>query len=185
MRFLLLIGPLAAVVLLSGCGSRKSTSTATTAPRTVTGVSHIASDLEAMLPSKVDGKPLAKGSTTGAVVFGGDAFSRSLSRFLASAGKSPNDLRFANAQSQALGVETGVFQAKGVRGTALARAIVNASKPNAPELQASSSKLSGKAVIRVVYPGGSVLYLYPHGDLVFYIGSQDEKQAAAVISLLP
>jgi len=186
LRLSLLIAPLAALVLLAGCGSKKSTSTATTAPpRTATGVSHAAPDLEAMLPSRVDGDRLAKGSTTGAVVFGGDAFSRELRTFLAARGRSPADLRFANAQSAALGVETGVFQVKGIAGTALARAIVAASRPNAPGLTAQPGTLDGKAVTKVVYPGGQVLYLYPHGDLVFYVGTQSEAQAGKVVALLP
>jgi hypothetical protein len=186
LRLPLLIAPLAALVVLAGCGSKKSTPPTTTAPPpTATGVSHAAPDLEAMLPARFDGDRLAKGSTTGAVVFGGDAFSRGLRKFLAARCRSPADLRFANAQSAALGLETGVFQVNGIPGTALARGIVAASRPNAPGLTAQPGTLDGKAVTRVVYPGGQVLYLYPHGNLVFYVGTQSEAQARNVIALLP
>jgi hypothetical protein len=177
---------LALCLVAAGCGSSKQKAVSTATVPTATGVSHDAPDLEALLPGKFGGKPLQKGSTTGAVVFGGgDAFSSQLSKFLSSKGKRPADLRFANAQSQALGLETGVFQVEGVPGTALATAIVAASRPNAPGLTAGASTLSGRSVTRIVYPGGSILYLYPHGDDVFYVGTQDQTQAGKVLSLLP
>ena len=175
----------AVVVVAAGCGSSKHAATTTAAAPTSTGVSHAAPDLEAMLPGSLDGKSLKKGSTTGAVVFGGDAFSRLLKTFLRSAGKSPSDLRFANAQSRALDLEAGVFNVPGIAGTKLAQAIVDATKPNSPGLAATPETVGGKAVTRMLYPGGSLLYLYPHGELVFYVGTQSARRAGEVLSQLP
>jgi hypothetical protein len=140
-----------------------------------------------LLPDEVDGLKLRKGSTTGAVVFGGNAFGAAMTRFLAAHGKGPGDLRFANAQTAPNGpeLELGVFQVRGLDGTVLRRAIVSSSRPNAPGLTATAGTLAGKAVTKVVYPGGSVLYLYPSGDRVFYVGTQDASLAGRIVEKFP
>lgn len=157
------------------------------APHAAPTNGHAAPDLEALLPGKIDGTALTKGSTTGAVVFGSDAFSRHMARFLASVGKRPTDLRFANARSPSdtLDLETGVFQVRGVGASALRRAIISSTRPDAPGLTTSTATLSGKPVTMLVYPGGSILYLYNHGDLVFYVGTQDDALAARVLAMFP
>lgn len=148
---------------------------------------HAAPDLEVLLPHKINGVVLRKRSTIGSVVFGSDAFSRSMSAFLTSVGKSPADLRFANTQdpSGKLDLETGVFQLRGVAASRLRQAIVNSSRPDAPGLTISTETLSHKRVTTLVYPGGSILYLYGHRDLVFYVGTESESLAARVLALYP
>ena len=187
--FLLLAGTLAALALLGGCGSDQGTVGTTSPARTSTTprVSHAAPDLEALLPSAVDGRRLHKGSTTGAVVFGGNAFGRVMTRLLEVHGRRPQDLRFANAQasSNVSEIEIGVFQVRGLDGSALRRAIVASSRPNAPGLIARGAIVSGRHVTKVVYPSGSTLYLYTHGDLVFYVGAPSETLAGRVIAALP
>jgi hypothetical protein len=178
----------AAALLLAaaGCGSGRTSATTAAATSSSNGTTHAARDLEALLPDRVDGKLLRKGSTTGAAVLRGNAFGAAMTRFLAAHGKAPRDLRFANAQtsSPALEVEIGVFQVSGLGGSGLARAIVSSSRPNAPGLTASTATLSGRRVTKVVYPGGSTLYVYPSGDRVFYVGTQDERLAARILSRL-
>jgi hypothetical protein len=173
----------------SGGGSTSAAATTTAATTTPSGqVSHAAPDLEALLPSKAAGTRLQKGSTTGATVFGsGDAFSRSMTRQLAAAGKAPVDLRFANAQDPKgkLELEVGVFEVKGMSAAALGKAIVVSSRPNAPGLAVGNGTVAGKPVTKLVYPGGTVLYLYEHGDRVFYVGTQSASIAGAVLEQLP
>ena len=189
MRARLLIASLAGLAaagLLAGCGDGEQASPTTTAS-TTRSVSHAAPDLEALLPTEVNGTALRKGSTTGAVVFGGNVFGRVMRRFLAAHGKQPNDLRFANAQtsSRTFELETGVFQVRDVRGSALRQAIVESSHPNARGLETSTGRLSGKRVTKLVYPGGSTLYLYAHDDLVFYVGTQNETLAGTILAMFP
>jgi hypothetical protein len=74
---------------------------------------------------------------------------------------------------------------RGLDGTVLRRAIVSSSRPNAPGLTATPGLLAGRAVTKVVYPGGTILYLYPSGDRVFYVGTQDEALAARIVRTLP
>jgi hypothetical protein len=110
-----------------------------------------------------------------------------MERLLASAGKRPADLRFANAQDPQgnLDLEVGVFAVDGLSANRLRRAIVASSRPNAPGLTATASQVGGKPVTRVVYPGGMLLYLYEHGDDVFYVGTQRDGLAAEVLRGLP
>jgi hypothetical protein len=187
-----LLALLALVLALgaAGCGGgggSSSTTTEAAAPTTTLPprVSHAAPDLEALLPGSIDGVKLEKGSATGAGVFGGDAFSREMTRRLSAAGKAPADLRFANAQNPKTELEIGVFEVPGMSAADLRAAIVASSRPNAPGLLAEPATLGGKPVTTVVYPSGTVLYLYEHGDHVFYIGTQSKALAVRAIGLLP
>ena len=186
-------------VAVGGCGepasdtSGTATAAGTEGARTGTATDQPRRDaaapkLERLLPAEVDGTRLRVRSTTGADVFGGDAFSREMTRFLATAGKEPRDLRFANATdpSDSLGgLEVGVFHVDGIEAAALRRAIVASARPNAPGLEATPETLDGKRVTRVVYPGGSTVYLYEQESRVFYVGTLDEELAAEVVGLLP
>jgi hypothetical protein len=163
--------------------SGRTTTTKTTTP----AVSHAAPELEALLPATIDGHGLQKGSAGGAVVLSGNnAFSHVLKGILARAGKSPADLTFANAQDPtgALQVEVGAFRVHGLGAHALRDAIVRSTRPNAPGLAVSRVVVGGRRVTKVVYPGGSSLYLYPRRDVVYYVGSQDEKLAARILQRL-
>ena len=171
-----------------GGGSSSSTTVAAPPPPTTTQppeVSHTAPDLEALLPDSINGVKLEKGSANGAGVFGGDAFSREMTQRLGAAGKAPADLRFANAQNPKTEFEVGVFEVPGMKASELRAAIVASSRPNAPGLLAEQATLGGKPVTTLVYPGGSVLYLYEQGDRVFYIGTQSKPLAVKAIGLLP
>ena len=44
--------------------------------------------------------------------------------------------------------------------------------------------LGGTPVTKVVYPGGSTLYLYAHDGVVYYVGTQDEALAARILRRL-
>ena len=175
-------------VLAAGCGGGHPSAASGTSVAGTPGVSHAAPELEALLPGRVAGVRLAKGSTTGASVLGpGTGFGRTLTTLLARAGKEPSDLRFANAQDPrgSLELEVGVFAVEGMSASRLRRAIVASSRPNAPGLTATPSTVGGKRVTAVVYPGGTTLYLYEHRDDVFYVGTQREKLAADALRLLP
>ena len=91
-----------------------------------------------------------------------------MTRRARAAGKAPVDLRFANAQDPKgrLELELGVFEVPGMSAADLRGAIVASSRPNAPGLIAEASTLGGRPVTAVVYPGGTVLYLYEQGNRV-------------------
>jgi hypothetical protein len=73
----------------------------------------------------------------------------------------------------------------GVAASRLLQAIVDASRPNAPGLMTSTGALAGKAVTKLTYPGGAVLYLRAVGSRVFYVGTQSERLAAKALGELP
>jgi len=191
-RRLLALLALALALGAAGCGGGGSSETTTTeaaAPTTSAQPepSHVVPALEALLPGAINGTKLQKGSALGPQVFGGDAFSRVMTQRLKAAGKAPADLRFANAQDPKgkLEFEVGVFEVPGMKASDLAAAIVASSRPNAPGLFVDHSTLGGKPVTTIVYPGGTVLYLYEQGGRVFYIGTQSKPLAVKAIGLLP
>jgi hypothetical protein len=193
MRNTVRLAALLAVVLAlaaAGCGGGGEDEPTTTEAATTTlppQVTHVAPELEALLPAEINGTKLQKGSATGAGVFGGDAFSREMTERLQAVGKAPAEMRFANAQDPkgVLEFEVGVFEVPGMPAKDLADAIVASTRPNAPGLIADPSTLGGKDVTTLIYPGGTVLYLYPKGERVFYIGTQNRALAEKAIGLLP
>jgi hypothetical protein len=184
---------LAVAILAAGCGSgggpsrSEDAATGTTTTPSWGQFSHSAPSLEALLPASIAGVRLEKGSTTGAAVFGLDAFSKKMTTLLAAVGKRPSDLRFANAQDPrgTLELEIGVFQVDGMSAAKLRRAIVASTRPNAPGLAVSQTAIGGKPVTVLVFPGGQVLYLYDQAGRVFYVGTQSRPLATKALGLLP
>ena len=182
----------AAVLVLAACGGKSATKDTTTEATTTSTttqapVSHAAPQLEALLPGTIDGHRLAKGSASGSIVLSGNnAFSHVLKGILARAGKTAADLTFANAQDStgALALEVGAFRVAGLPAPKLRDAIVRSTRPNAPGLAVSTRVVAGKRVTKVVYASGATLYLYPHRDVVYYVGTQDEKLAARALQRL-
>ena len=152
---------------------------------------HAAPALEAMLPGRLNGVALDRASTTGKAIFaefGGTAWAQQMTRYLASVGKTPADLYYAQVwdPSGALGLDAGVFQATGVSAASLTKAIINSSRPDSPGLQVSGASLSGKHVTVVVNgASGTTLYLYDHRDDVFYTGGSGASLAAQFLGQLP
>jgi hypothetical protein len=147
-----------------------------------------APDLEALLPDSVEGLDLGRSSGTGADVFRGDPWSRRMTGFLAGAGLSPSDFRFAQAwdPSQRLAFELEAFRVKGVGAPRLTAAVVDAVRAGSPGIDVSSSTLDGRPVTKVVYPDDpSTVYLYEHDGVVFLIGSPDVSLASTLMSSLP
>lgn len=152
---------------------------------------HADPGLEALLPRRLDGVALDRASTTGAAIFaefGSTAWAQQMTKYLASVGRKPADLHYAQVwdPSQALGLDAGVFQADGISAVALRKAIINASRPDSPSLTKSSTVLAGKRVTVMFNKGsGTTLYLYDYRDNVFYAGGSGESLAAQFLSHLP
>lgn len=208
---LALAGAVAALGLLAaGCGSApaaqpKSAGAAHRATRSAAPVDgpsipaaantaskgHADPGLEALLPRRLDGVGLDRASTTGAAIFaefGGTAWARQMTKYLASVGKKPASLHYAQVwdPSQSLGLDAGVFQADGISAPALRSAIISASRPDSPSLTVTSATLAGKRVTSVLNPSASTtLYLYDYRDNVFYVGGSGESLLAQFLSHVP
>lgn len=187
---LLLLG-----ALLAGCGSGGHSSAPPTGSAPPTPTSHPvatqrAPGLEAALPKRLDGTVLSRASTTGATIFrefGDTAFAKQMTAFLAHLGKTPADLHYAQVwdPSRRLHIDAGVFEVRGVGAAALARGIIESSRPDSPSMTVSNTTLAGKRVTVVVNPSaGSTLYLYPRGTAVFYVGADNSEVAKQYLSAL-
>lgn len=155
------------------------------------GKGHADPGLEALLPRRLDGVGLDRASTTGAAIFaefGSTAWAQQMTRYLASVGRRPADLHYAQVwdPSQALGLDAGVFQVDGISAAALRDAIINASRPDSPGLTLSTTTLAGKRVTVVLNKSSSAtLYLYDYRGNVFYAGGSGESLAAQFLRRLP
>ncbi|MEA2611704.1 MAG: hypothetical protein QOI37_1550 [Chloroflexota bacterium] len=149
---------------------------------------HDAVDLEALLPLNLNATPLVTQSWTGDGILTDDAWSTSMKTFLTSAGKAPTDLRVAQAYdpNQALDISIGVYQVRGVQGTAVHDALVNAWKGDYPDMTVSKVTLDGKSVTKGGFGQDTASsYLYIRGDYVFDIETTDEAIATAALKALP
>ena len=111
-----------------------------------------------------------------------------MTQFLAGVGRTPADLRFAQAFDPAdnLDLELGAFQVDGVDAASLRTAIVDSSRAGSPGLSTGATVLSGKPLTTVLYPASTAtLYLYEHDGVVFYAGTSDPALAAEALAALP
>lgn len=144
-----------------------------------------------MLPRRLNGVSLATASTSGASIFaefGGTAWAKQMTKWLASIGKTPAALDYAQVwdPSQTLSLDAGVFGVHDVSAANLQQAIVAASLPDEPGLLTSSATVGSKHVTVLTNSSdGSILYLYEHDGAVFYIGGDDQTLAGQFLNVLP
>jgi hypothetical protein len=151
--------------------------------------SHDVPDLEAFLPTQVNGATLDVQSVTGDDgLIGGDDWSNAITKFLTSVAKQPSDLGYAYASdpNEAIDVSIGVYRVNGVEGPPLRDALVEGWKGLAPTVKISQVTLGGKQVTKgddgTDYPFS---YLWVSGNMVYEIYTSDEKVAIAALEALP
>jgi hypothetical protein len=148
---------------------------------------HDALELEVLLPRTLDETELLVQSWTGDSILTDDAWSTSMTSFLASAGKTPQDLRGAQVYdpTQTLDGSVGVYRVAGIEPAALRDALVAAWKVDYPEMVVSTVTLDGKEVTKLDFGEDSIAtYLYVRDDFVFDV-TFDETLAAAALAALP
>jgi hypothetical protein len=148
---------------------------------------HDAPELEVLLPGTLDETELQVQSWTGDSILTDDAWSTSMTTFLASAGKTPRDLRGAQVYdpAQTLDGSIGVYRVAGIEPAALRDALVAAWKVDYPEMVVSTVTLDGKEVTKLDFGEDSIAtYLYVRDDLVFDV-TFDETLASAALAALP
>ncbi len=177
-------------------GSPAPTNNASPAPSAAAGQSpdttvgsHVAPDLEALLPTLVNEIPLTLASNTGAAVFDPeDPASQGMIAFLASNGKTPADLVFAQAYDASGGLDLflAAFRVSGMDPGTLRNALLEVGLANGSEQSSSATTMGGKPITKVVYPaGGSNSYLYERNGVVFDVETKDEALATQILSQLP
>jgi hypothetical protein len=151
--------------------------------------SHDLPDLEAFLPTQLNGTTLEAQSVTGDDgLIGGDDWSTAMTTFLTGVSKTPKDLgyAFASDPSTSLDVSIGVYRVTGVPAAPLRDALITGWKALVSTVKISQVTLAGKAVTKgddgAGYPFS---YLYVSGDLVYEIYTSDESIATAALAALP
>ena len=150
-------------------------------------VSHVAPDLEALLPQAVDGAPMTSQSVAGTAALGSDATSTSLIASLAKLGKTPADLEIAEAHDAtgALPMRLFAFRVKGVAGADLANAVVTSWLANTTDTPPRSSvTIAGHKLTKVTYTTGPADYVYGTTTIAFDIETTDDTLVPKVLALL-
>jgi hypothetical protein len=150
--------------------------------------SHISPALEALLPKTWDGNPLASQSVSGDTLLSDDDWSNVFSTFLASIGKTPPDLIFAQAYDPTGTIDliVGAYQVSGASAADVGKTLVNAWKASYPGLTTKSETIGGKKVDHAVIPDAGVDgYWYQHADVVYEIETSDATTAGKVLASLP
>jgi hypothetical protein len=151
--------------------------------------SHDVPDLEAYLPTSLNGATLDVQSVTGDDgLLGGDEWSTAIQKFLTAQTKQPTDLGYAFASDPAENVDVsiGVYRVNGVEGGPLHDALVEGWKGLAPDVKVSDITLGDKKVTKgddgTDYPFS---YLYVRDNVVYEIYTSDESIATAALAALP
>ncbi len=151
--------------------------------------SHDAPDLEAVLPASLDGTAMQFQSVLGDTLLTDDPWSNSIRSFLTAAGKTPNDLRFAQAYDpdQAIDISLDVYQVRGVEAAKVRDALVAAWKGDYPDMTISDVTLDGKTLTKGAFAEADTpsFYIYLRDDLVFDIWSSDDVGATSTLKALP
>ncbi len=149
---------------------------------------HDAPELEALLPTELDGIPLQVQSWTGDTILTDDAWSTSVTSFLTANGKTQEDLRVAQAfdPTQALDGSVGVYQVKGLEPAAIHDALIAAWKVDFPDMEVTTVTLAGKKITKCDFGEDTIdSYLYVRDDVVFDIETTDQAIAEEAIAALP
>ena len=150
--------------------------------------SHDAPQLEALLPTELNGTALLVQSWTGDAILSDDGWSTTMTAFLKQAGKATTDLLVAQAYdpTQTLDGSIGVYRIAGIKAAAIRDALIAGWKSDYPDMVAKEMKLGGRTVTKGDFGTNSInSYLFVKGDDVYDIETTDEKIAAAALAALP
>jgi hypothetical protein len=150
-------------------------------------VSHVAPDLEALLPQAIDGTAMSSQSVAGTAALGTDATSTSLIASLKKLGKTAADLEIAESHDPTgtLQARLLAFRVKGMTGTGLATAIITSWMANTTETPTRSNvTIAGRKLTKVGYTQGPADYVYGTATIAFDIETTDETLVSKVLALL-
>ncbi len=144
------------------------------------------SELAATLPSTVNGVAFTKATIPGGVFPAGipiGANEGDFGKFLADNGKSLNDVSIATATAAgatSIGTLVMAIQVKGVSSDKLLTLFQGSG-------DMPKANVGGKDVFGAAVPGLGGTYLYPHGDVVYFVLSMggDPTMAEGILKLLP
>jgi hypothetical protein len=147
--------------------------------------SHDVPELEALLPSAIDGTPMNIQSWTGDSLLSDDsAWSDAVTSYLKSVGKTQADLAAAQAFDESASTDHGayVFRLEGVPPASLRDGIIAASKGDFPDVKVSTIKLGGTDVTKADFGDGAInSYYFIKDGLVFDVETPDQAIATTLV----
>jgi hypothetical protein len=150
-----------------------------------------AADLEALIPDTIGGVALQKLSMQGNEFANSGGASAEVEDFLRNLGVSPDDVSvaigFGLSTDSGSGVAVFVFRAEGADSGRLLQAFKDATdaERDAP-LQWESANVGGKDVQRATDPEqDNRVYLYVNGDMLVFVATTKEDDAAEVLGGMP
>jgi hypothetical protein len=144
--------------------------------------------LEALLPTSVNGTALSIESWTGDAIFADDPWSQAMTAFLSTTDKTPADLEVAQAYdpNTTLNASAAAYRLVGMLPNDLRDGMIAAWKAQYPDLATSQVTVGDKAVTKGVFGNGLPdSYWYVHGDVVFDVETTDDNLAAGLLAQLP
>ena len=150
-----------------------------------------AEDLEALIPDTIGGVALQKLSMRGNEFANDPSASAEVEDFLRNLGVSPEDVSvaigFGLSQDTGSGVAVFVFRAEGADSGRLLQTFKDATDAERDTpLQWESVNIGGKQVERATDPEqGNNVYLYVNGDLLVFVATTNEDDAAEVLGGMP
>ena len=147
-------------------------------------------DLEALIPDQIGGIPLTKSSMNGEQFVNSGSSSQELQAFLRGLGVSIGDVSIAVGVgfSQEAAVAMFVFQAQGADTDRLVSGFKEAyNADSAQGLVWQPASIAGKQVERTTNPQqpNQVIYLYAKDDVLYFLTTATEEQAAEALAGLP
>lgn len=148
-------------------------------------LAHGDTGLEATLPKNVGGIPLQTASVTGTALAASPAFSGLATRL----GIAPADISVATAFSDSLSLQLGAIKAPGAAATAIQAAYAAAITTSlSAKVDTAPKTVAGRKVTAMTVRAGGVTltgYLYPKGDVLYFVQAQDASVAETAVAALP
>jgi hypothetical protein len=154
------------------------------------GDSHDAPDLEAALPASVNGVDLQLQSVTGDQLMGDDPWSTTVTAFLTSVGKTPPDLKWAQAYdpNDSLNGSFEAYQLADADPAKLQETLIAAWKTDYPDLKLSDVTIGDQKMVRIdvnVEEQASSSFLFVRNGILYNVTTDDQELVASAVKGLP
>ncbi len=152
------------------------------------GPTHAAPELEKLLPTTVGGVAMTVDSSLGSTILTSDPGSRAATAALRSAGKTPDDLRFAESydQTSTLNASVVAMSVNGLDGAKVDAMVLDWFQLSGPGVTKTNVQLAGKAWTKYdLGDKGSLSYVRIDGAAVIVITAADQAAAEQTAAAMP